>query len=50
MIVPVPEDEEPEALLARFVDKVLDTANGAKLKHEEIGFKEVAIFKTGVTL
>lgn len=44
------EDEEPEALLARFVDKVLDTANGAKLKHEEVGFKEVAIFKTGVTL
>ena len=44
------EDEEPEALLARFVDKVLDTASGAKLKHEEIGFKEVAIFKTGVTL
>lgn len=44
------EDEEPEALLARFIDKVLDTAGGAKLKHEEVGFKEVAIFKTGVTL
>lgn len=44
------EDEEPEALLARFVDKVLETAGGAKLKHEEVGFKEVAIFKTGVTL
>lgn len=44
------EDEEPEALLARFVDKVLKTAGGAKLKHEEVGFKEVAIFKTGVTL
>ncbi len=44
------EDEEPEALLARFVDKVLETADGAKLKHEEVGFKEVAIFKTGVTL
>ena len=44
------EDEEPEALLARFVDKVLATANGEKLKHEQTGFKEVAIFKTGVTL
>lgn len=44
------EDEEPEALLARFVDKVLETANGAHLLHETTGFKEVAIFKTGVTL
>ncbi len=44
------EDEEPEALLARFVDKVLATANGELLKHEKTGFKEVAIFKTGVTL
>ena len=44
------EDEEPEALLARFVDKILATANGELLKHEATGFKEVAIFKTGVTL
>ena len=44
------EDEEPEALLARFVDKILATANGELLKHETTGFKEVAIFKTGVTL
>ncbi len=44
------EDEEPEALLARFVDKILATANGELLKHEQTGFKEVAIFKTGVTL
>jgi altronate hydrolase len=44
------EDEEPEALLARFVDKILATANGELLKHEKTGFKEVASFKTGVTL
>ncbi len=44
------EDEEPQALLDRFVEKVLSTVNGEKLKHEEVGFKEVAIFKTGVTL
>ncbi len=44
------EDEEPEALLERFIAKVLAVANGEKLKHEEVGFKEVAIFKTGVTL
>ena len=30
--------------------KVLATAGGERLKHEETGFKEIAIFKTGVTL
>ena len=30
--------------------KVLATADGAPLHHEEIGAKEIAIFKTGVTL
>ncbi len=44
------EDREPEALLEEFIDKILRTVNGEKLKHEEVGFKEVAIFKTGVTL
>ncbi len=44
------EDEEPEKVLERFIGKVLATVNGEKLKHEEIGFKEIAIFKTGVTL
>ncbi|MBE6196356.1 MAG: altronate dehydratase [Rikenellaceae bacterium] len=44
------EDEEPERLLERFIDKVLATVNGEKLKHEKVGFKEIAIFKTGVTL
>lgn len=44
------EDEELERLLERFIDKVLATVNGEKLKHEEVGFKEIAIFKTGVTL
>ena len=32
------------------VGKVLATAGGERLKHEETGFKEIAIFKTGVTL
>ena len=44
------EDEEADVVLNRFIDKVLATANGELLKHEETGFKEVAIFKTGVTL
>lgn len=44
------EDEEPQKVLERFIEKVLSTVNGEKLKHEEVGFKEIAIFKTGVTL
>ena len=44
------EDEEPQAVLDRFIEKVLATADGELLKHEKTGFKEVAIFKTGVTL
>ena len=44
------EDEAPKEVLNRFIDKVLSTANGELLKHEEVGFKEIAIFKTGVTL
>ena len=44
------EDEEPQAVLDRFIEKVIATANGELLKHEQTGFKEIAIFKTGVTL
>ena len=36
--------------LRRLIDKVLSTANGEHLKHEQAGFKELAIFKSGVTL
>ena len=44
------EDEAPQAVLARLIDKVLATADGEHLHHEKTGFKEIAIFKTGVTL
>ncbi len=44
------EDEEPAAVLERFIDKVLSVVDGERLKHEQVGFKEIAIFKTGVTL
>lgn len=44
------EDREPESVLRQFIEKILATVNGQKLKHEEVGFKEIAIFKTGVTL
>lgn len=44
------EDEAAEHALGRLVDKVLAVASGQKLNHELVGAKEIAIFKTGVTL
>ena len=44
------EDEEPQVVLERLVEKIIATVNGEPLKHEKTGFKEIAIFKTGVTL
>ena len=44
------EDEEPHAVLERLIGKILATADGEHLKHERTGFKEIAIFKSGVTL
>ncbi len=44
------EDVDMPTLLTDFIQKVIATANGEQLKHEHVGFKEVAIFKTGVTL
>lgn len=44
------EDEPAAKALARLVDKVIATADGEKLHHELTGAKEIAIFKTGVTL
>ncbi len=32
------------------LDKIIDTASGMLLEHELTGAKEIAIFKTGVTL
>lgn len=37
-------------LLEEFIEYVRLVASGKKLKHEESGFREMAIFKTGVTL
>ncbi|HBL77524.1 MAG: altronate hydrolase [Bacteroidetes bacterium GWF2_42_66] len=39
-----------EQLLEEFIQFIIEVANGKKLKHEESGFKEISIFKTGVTL
>ncbi len=44
------KDENPDKILEHFIRFIIDTSNGKKLKHEITGFKEIAIFKTGVTL
>jgi altronate hydrolase len=44
------EGKTMDELLEEFIKFVIEIANGKKLKHEDSGFKEIAIFKTGVTL
>lgn len=44
------ENKTIDELLEEFIQFVIEVANGKKLKHELSGFKEIAIFKTGVTL
>ena len=39
-----------EEVSRAFIEKVLSVAGGAPVKSEESGFREIAIFKTGVTL
>ncbi|MGC3977713.1 MAG: altronate dehydratase family protein [Paludibacteraceae bacterium] len=44
------EGDSMDELLVKFIDFIVETCNGKHLKHEISGFKEIAIFKTGVTL
>jgi altronate hydrolase len=44
------EGKTMEETLTSFIDFIIETCNGRYLHHEKTGFKEVAIFKTGVTL
>lgn len=44
------EGKSMETVLKEFIDFIVQVADGKHLKHEETGFKEIAIFKTGVTL
>jgi altronate hydrolase len=44
------EDSTMVEVLEKFVDFVIEVASGTYLHHEQTGFKEIAIFKTGVTL
>lgn len=47
---PLAEDKTFDEALEEFVDKIVRVASGEKAHHEESGFREIAIFKTGVTL
>ena len=44
------QDEPMEKVAARFIDAVLAVASGEPVNSEKNGFREIAIFKTGVTL
>ncbi|NLG25176.1 MAG: altronate dehydratase [Clostridiales bacterium] len=44
------QGEPMETLLREFVDLVLDTAGGRPAKNEVSGYREIAIFKDGVTM
>ena len=44
------EDEAMESVHARFVEYLLKVASGEEVNNEKKGYREIAIFKTGVTL
>jgi altronate hydrolase len=44
------EDETAEAACRRFTDYVIAVANGEPVNNEKNNYREIAIFKTGVTL
>lgn len=46
----IAEDEAMESVTSRFIDAVLEVADGKPVHSEESGIREIAIFKTGVTL
>jgi len=44
------EGKTMDELLEEFIQFIIEVAGGKQLNHEKTGFKEIAIFKTGVTL
>ncbi len=44
------EDQPQDQVLEQFINLIISVASGQKLNHEKHGFKEISIFKTGVTL
>ncbi len=47
---PLAEDKSFDQGLEELVDKIIRVASGEKAGHEKSGFREIAIFKSGVTL
>lgn len=47
---PLAEDKSFDQGLEELVDKIIRVASGEKANHEKGGFREIAIFKSGVTL
>ena len=47
---PLAEDKTFDEGLEELIDKIIRIASGEKAKHEKAGFREIAIFKSGVTL
>lgn len=44
------EGTEMPAMVDKFIDKVIAVASGEKTRNEENGYREISIFKNGVTL
>ena len=44
------EGESMQSLVERFIEFVIDTASGRKVNTEKKNYREIAIFKTGITL
>ena len=44
------ENEPMEVTCRRFIDYVIRVASGEEVNNEKKGYREIAIFKTGVTL
>jgi altronate hydrolase len=47
---PLAEDKSFDDALDEMIDKIIRVASGEKANHEKAGFREIAIFKSGVTL
>ena len=44
------ENEPMEVTCRRFIDYIIRVASGEEVNNEKKGYREIAIFKTGVTL
>ena len=44
------EGTEMKDLVRKFIDKIISVASGEDARNEENGYREISIFKNGVTL